>query len=98
MKKLVLSFALVAFFALGNASNGFSEEIATQGTIIDMTGLDGCTFLIQLDDGSRLEADIPAEFQIDGLRVGITYIPEPRMSICMAGETVKLISITPAEL
>jgi hypothetical protein len=70
-------------------------ELYAKGTIVDYRGLDGCTFLVRLDDGTRLEADIPAGLQIDGLRVELSYVSEPRMSICMVGETVSLISIAP---
>jgi hypothetical protein len=94
MKNLIMSLALAATCSMGFAGQALSGT-AGQGTIVDMTGLDGCTFLIRLDDGRLLEADVPTELQVDGLRVSIDYTEEARVSICMAGETVILNSIAP---
>jgi hypothetical protein len=68
------------------------QVLSAEGTIIHEF-LDGCGFMIQLADGSRLEAEIPQELEVSGLKVSIEYIIEPRPSICMAGQTVKLVSI-----
>jgi len=67
------------------------------GQVVDARGLDGCTYLIRLDNGKTLEADIPEDYRVNGLRVAVTYLPAPGMSICMAGEIVKLTSIGRAE-
>lgn len=37
---------------------------------------------------------LPAEFQVDGLRVRFEARSKPTFNTCMAGETVELLSIT----
>ena len=71
------------------AANGY-----VKGFITDVQ-LDGCKWMIQLDSsGKRIEPDeVAPAFQKDSLLVWVKYSPEDRMSICMAGQTVKLIDI-----
>ena len=97
MKNLVLAafgLALAASSAL--ASTPRAPAQTALGTVVDANGLDGCTFLVKLDDGQTLEANLPEAFQVDGLKVKITYVSDPRPSICMAGETVDVVSIEKA--
>lgn len=49
-----------AFLILAIIILGCSDEIRTSGcstpaTVVDLTGLDGCGFVFELEDGSRLE-------------------------------------------
>jgi hypothetical protein len=57
--------------------------------------VDGCGYLLQLTDKSRLEPDgLQPEFQKDSLPVWIKYKAAPdRMSVCMAGATIDLLEI-----
>ncbi len=57
--------------------------------------LDGCKWMLQLESNSkRLEPDgLQPEFEKDSLNVWIKYQPEDRMSVCMAGQTVKVLDI-----
>lgn len=57
--------------------------------------LDGCGFMLELADKSRLEPDgLQPEFQKDSTNVWIKYKAAPdRMSICMAGATIDLLEI-----
>ena len=57
--------------------------------------LDGCKWMLQLEkDGKRLEPDgIQPEFEKDSFKVWLKYTPEDRMSVCMAGQTIKVIDI-----
>jgi len=62
--------------------------------VIDKTGLDGCSFLLQLPDSSFLEAvNLDDQFKVNGLEVFISYKPVEMMSVCMAGTTVELLTI-----
>lgn len=62
--------------------------------------LDGCRWMLRLDnedpndDDKKMEPDfLFSEFQKDSLPVWLKYQKEERISICMAGETVKVIDI-----
>ncbi len=57
--------------------------------------LDGCSYMLEQEsDKKRLEPDgLQPDFQKDSLKVWIKWQPEDRMSICMAGETIKLLEI-----
>ena len=65
-------------------------------TVRNMTGFDGCKYLFELPDGTRLEpvvADLTIDYSTlkDGDKVRIGYRPEDRfMSVCMAGKTVRI--------
>lgn len=72
-----------------------AEQALTEGKIVDMRGLDGCKFLIELADGSRLQPiNLAKEFQVDGLAIQFKASPaEGMMSICMAGPMVRIEEI-----
>ena len=69
----------------------------TLATVKDNTGLDGCGFLIVLDNGQRLEPlvmeDKTFKFK-DGQRIRLNYEQElEMMSVCMGGMGVKVTCI-----
>ena len=73
------------------------EKLEEQtGLLKDYTGmLDGCGFLIELDNGTRLE---PASNKSgvtfeNNRRVVVKYRDKPSISICMAGQTVEIVSL-----
>ena len=62
------------------------------GTLLDYTGLDGCGFLIKLDNGDIFEPvnldTLPITIR-DGQRIQFTYQPATDIdSYCMAGEVI----------
>ncbi len=69
-----------------------------RGTVKDYTGLDGCRYIIELDNGKKLEphavnSDSAFEF-FDGQRVKVQYTKMDNMaSICMVGEMVRIDKI-----
>ncbi len=67
---------------------GSGSACDTKGTFVDRTGLDGCTFLIKLEDGRLLLPiyDANPDFQPkDGLKVRLAFTAEEDyVSICMA--------------
>ena len=101
MKKSIQSIALL-FICLSiylvachkNDCNGTFEA-----TIIDLKGLDGCGFVIELSNGERLEPTNLNDFSIniqDGQKVWISYTPNTQMmSICMVGQIVDISTICP---
>ncbi|MFH1320417.1 MAG: hypothetical protein ABII90_07180 [Bacteroidota bacterium] len=73
----------------------YAKEKYVKATVIDMTGLDGCKFLLKLEDGKKLEpTNLDPAYRKDSLPVWIRYIETKGvMSICMAGKIVKIIGI-----
>jgi hypothetical protein len=60
MKRLVISFLLLTIiFQTGfQCMDDFDENTracSTPATVVDLRGLDGCGFVFELEDGSRLE-------------------------------------------
>lgn len=77
-----------------------SSETVTgiRATVIDYRELDGCRFLLELEDGRRLEpVNLEEKFMKHGLKVLITWKNAEGMSICMAGTMVEITSIRLAE-
>ncbi len=101
-KKLALALLPLLIFASCSLFRGKK----TKEVVIDYAGqgyvqaevrdydLDGCRYMLYLDANRKLEPDyLPTEFQQDSVPVWIKYEVENRMSVCMAGETVKLLDI-----
>ncbi len=62
--------------------------------VIDNRGLDGCTYILILGDGTRLEpVDLAESFRKDSLKVMIKYSEVKQPSICMVGRMVNIIEI-----
>lgn len=61
------------------------------GTVVDLTGLDGCGLVVELADGTKLEAiNLPESAQA-GDRISFDYkVKTDLASICMVGEIVEL--------
>ena len=75
------------------ATSVAGKAIAANGTIIKEM-LDGCGYMIRLDDNTLLEATIPASLRIESLRVAVTYrLISNRASICMRGAPADIVSI-----
>lgn len=72
-----------------------SGELAT---VIDYRELDGCEFLIELQDGTKLQpVKLDERFRKDKLKVWITWKKYQGAGICMAGTMVELTSIAIAK-
>lgn len=93
MKRIYLILFLAIFFVTGCTKN--NSGIDATGTVKDFTGLDGCSLMILLDSGEKLEIiSLPSNTTLDvNRRVRVEYKPEPRVSICMAGITAHIISL-----
>jgi hypothetical protein len=64
----------------------------------NLSGLDGCTWVFELEDGQRLEPVNLHQYELelkDGLEVSIQYTEATdMMSICMAGKMVNITCIS----
>lgn len=71
-----------------------TKEGYTKATIINYA-VDGCSWMIQLEDGKKLEpSNLADEFKKENLKVWIQYqVKKGGMSICMAGEMVTITTI-----
>jgi hypothetical protein len=92
MKNIIL----VLFVALASCTTNKSTcgNSAVKATIEDFTGLDGCGWVIVLDDGSRLEPlnlSSQTVTPADGKKVWLTYTTAKNTaSICMVGDMVEI--------
>lgn len=103
MKKLFI-FLLIGF-SFAQCDEKDSASCSTYATVKDLTGLDGCGFVFELENGSRLEplilmtlvADPNDPLQgfefVDGKRVKIAYEELDNASACMVGPVVKITCI-----
>lgn len=97
MKKILI----IAFFSLflwGCEKPLFPTK--DEGVMKDLTGLDGCRWVIELDNSTeeweRLEPINLGDFDFepkDGMKVKIKYREINSASICMVGKTVELTKI-----
>ena len=94
----VLGIVLIISFLFA----GCKTETARSGChyiakAVDMSELDGCGILLELEDGERL---IPVEWSVQNpdLQEGETYLINyteiPAATICMAGKSVRMTCIT----
>src|SRR3990172_2418981 len=79
----------------GSEVRDYEKEKFVRATVVDMTGLDGCRFLLSLEDGKKLEPiNLEPAYKKDNLPVWIRYIDsKDAMSICMAARMVRIIDI-----
>lgn len=94
----ILCVAMISLAAECNSnqnSDNMKDKIV--GEVKDFSDLDGCGYLIVLEDGKKLQpgeiVDENWEWK-DGQKIVFSYEPMPdMMSICMAGEIVKITAI-----
>jgi hypothetical protein len=109
----MISCLITLSCADGDITPKEDNTCSTQATVKNYTGLDGCGYVLELNDGRILEPvtmtvcgppphnimtlDNPlANFEVDGKRVLIDYELIESVSICMAGQTVKISCISEA--
>lgn len=98
MKKLAIFSVLILAMALSANKCDDKDGVIRnkKGTIVDYNNLDGCTFIIELDNGTKLEPiEVVPVFRFESnQRVKVSYeIMEGVASTCMVGELVKVTEI-----
>jgi len=97
-------YTLTVFTTIGQTTDYYFYQVnidpfcdecnySTYGTVVDLTGLDGCGLVIQLQNGTYLEvASVPAGLVLtEGLIIKFDYILNPNLaSICMVGPIVDI--------
>ena len=96
-KILVLTFIVLTLCI--NSCNKQSEcENSHSAKLVNMTGLDGCSWMIELNDGTKLEPTNLNDFNInlqENQKIWIVYHTAAQMaSICMHGEIVTVDCIS----
>ena len=92
MKKLLL---LAMVIILGAACSKGSSG-CYKGELKDLTGLDGCGWVIELNNGTKLEPVNLSEFESspsEGQKVCVKYTELNSASVCMVGIVVELNSM-----
>lgn len=96
-KKLVLSF-IVANPFINSCIKQSECEDSHIAKLVNMTGLDGCSWMIKLINGTELEPTNLNDFSIhlkENKKIWIVYHPAAQMaSICMAEEIVTIDCIS----
>lgn len=97
--KIVLAITLIAF-TVSCLQNKNHNQCPNQfeGTLIDMSSLDGCGWMIKLTDGSRLNPINLDDFSITLLnnnKVNLSFSENTdMMDTCMAGKIISIICIS----
>jgi len=94
----LLSIMITILFLVACTTSKKNSEVISQEpanaievTVIDYRELDGCTFMLQLADGKKLQPlNLPEQYMKAGVRLMITYKIVDAMGICMAGQMVEL--------
>lgn len=73
--------------------------MAVKAEIKDLTGLDGCGFVIELENGERIEPINYDDFDVelkDGEKIWVSYHLTPFLigSVCMVGDIVEIDCMT----
>lgn len=90
MRKLIFLLSLLVFGSCSKDTNCSNSEHAE---LKNLTGLDGCGWVLELDNGSKLETQNLSDFEIalvDGKDVHVRYTEIEGGSICMVGQMVTI--------
>lgn len=90
----ILYFSIALFVASAACK---ATDTTSNARLKNYTGLDGCSWVIELNNGKKLEPINLNEFvsrPVDGKRIYVEYVVEPGMgSICMVGEIVRITAL-----
>lgn len=81
------------FFLLGSCAKSNSCANSEHAKLKNLAGLDGCSWVLELDNGSKLEPQNLTDFEIElveGKDVHVRYTEIEGGSICMVGQIVTI--------
>ena len=87
---------LVAFIVLFSCEKDRSCPDSVDAKLRNLTGLDGCGWVFELNDGAKLEPVNLSDFELDlveGKCFSIKYEDAEAFSICMVGKTVSITCV-----
>lgn len=95
MKNLLILFSFVGLVSACSTNDACSGSVHVK--MRNKTGLDGCGWVLQLNDNSYLEAQNLNEFEIEfveGKDLHVKYEEVDGGSICMVGKIVKITCLS----
>jgi len=95
MKNLLILFSFVGLVSACSTNDACSGSVHVK--MRNKTGLDGCGWVLQLNDNSYLEAQNLNEFEIEfveGKDLHVKYEEVDGGSICMDGKIVKITCLS----
>lgn len=94
---LIVMMLVTGFTACQKDNQSGTCQNAVRATFKNLTGLDGCGYVLEIADGTRLEIANLNELNLtpeDGMQVRVTYSAAPdQASICMVGPIVRVTCI-----
>ncbi len=96
-KHISLIFAVVLVTFASSCRNRSICPNAEKGVFKNSSDIDGCAWVIELQNGEELEPLNIADFEIELIedkKLWVTYHLEEAASICMVGKTVHIECIT----
>lgn len=111
MRLFCFAFLFLTLWQCDTPVSHSAEACHVRATVKDLTGLDGCRLVFELEDGTLLEPEmrvyvqppLPEEdplyyFELKaGQQVLIGYRASDAASVCMAGQMVFITCIRPAD-
>jgi hypothetical protein len=102
--KILLILTLVVIACKTQTGTGIMtpQEATGKGytlvTVKDYRDLDGCQYLLVLENGEKLQPQqLDEKFKTDSTKLYVKYKKIEGMSICMAGMMVELTDVKPAQ-
>jgi len=96
MTLLIAAFTLAACNSTKSDNTQKADKNLTEGVLVDMNNLDGCGWIIKLEDGTKLQPVNINKFDFepkDGVAVLFRYKKVDMAGVCMLGQMVELLSI-----
>lgn len=97
-QKILLLSLVVLTLAIHSCNKESECEGSQSAKLTNMTGLDGCSWMIKLGDGTKLEPTNLNDFNInlqENQKIWVIYHPAAQLaSICMHGEMVTIDCIS----
>jgi hypothetical protein len=77
-----------------NANKIIPKQAKVKATVVNMTGLDGCGYLLELENGEKLiPLNLEEKYFSDKMKVWIAYSITNSPTICMVGKAINIQSI-----
>ena len=97
-QKILLISLVVLTLAIHSCNKESECENSHSAKLVNMTGFDGCSWMIELNNGTKLEPTNLNDFNInlqENQKIWVVYYPAAQSaSICMHGEIVTIDCIS----
>lgn len=97
LPSLLLILAVSSCLGRKQESAVKEQPSGTLVQVVDYRELDGCTFLLELENGEKLQpVNLDKQYQVAGKKLYVTWKNYDGMSICMSGKMVELLTVQEA--